>query len=138
MNAPLREAVAEVAVPFHDCDPLGIAWHGRYPEYFELARVALLDGIGYGYDAMRDSGYAWPVIDLRLRYLKPARFGQRIRIHAQLEEWQFRMKIRYLITDAANGERLTEGSSLQVATRLDTGEMLIGSPDVLRERLGLA
>lgn len=134
----LPAAVAEVAVPFHDCDPLGIAWHGRYPEYLELARVALMDGIGYGYDAMRASGYVWPVIDLRLRYLKPARFGQRIRIEAQLTEWQFRMKIDYRITDVASGERLTDGHTVQVATRLDTGEMLVGSPEVLRQRLGLA
>jgi acyl-CoA thioester hydrolase len=137
MSVVLREAEAEVAVPFHDCDPLGVVWHGRYPEYFELARVAMMDAIDYGYDAMRASGYAWPVIDLRLRYLKPARFGQRIRIRAQLEEWQFRMKISYRITDVASGERLTEGSSVQVATRLDTGEMLVGSPDVLRQRLGI-
>ena len=26
---------------------------------------------------MRESGFMWPVIDMRIRYMKPVRFGQR-------------------------------------------------------------
>jgi hypothetical protein len=58
----------QLQIQFYDLDPMEIVWHGRYVEYMETARCALLDQIGYNYPAMKDSGYGWPVIDLRLRY----------------------------------------------------------------------
>ena len=121
---------------FYDLDPMNIVWHGNYPRFFELARTALLVRIGYGYDAMIASGYAWPVIDMQLRYVKPATFGQQIRVLATLVEWEYRLKIEYLISDAASGERLTKGHTSQVAVQLETREMCLRSPAVLFERLG--
>jgi acyl-CoA thioester hydrolase len=132
-----RSAEVELQVPFHDVDSVGIVWHGHYAKYFELARCALLDTFGYGYTQMVASGYIWPIIEFNLRYIKPARFEQKVRVRATLEEWEYRLKIAYVVTDAASGERLTKGHTLQVAVKKDTGEMLLASPPVLRERLGL-
>lgn len=131
-----RSAEVTVQVPFHDVDPVGVAWHGHYAKYFEIARCALLDSFDYGYDRMRESGYAWPVIDLHLRYLKPARFGQQLRVRATLLEWEHRLKIEYLVRDAGSGERMTKGASVQVAVAMTTGEMCLISPDVIFDRLG--
>lgn len=117
-----------VTVPFFDVDTMNVVWHGHYVKYLELARCALLDAMGYGYDAMLASGYAWPVIDLQLRYMNPAVFGQRLTVRAELVEWENRLKIHYLITDAASGTRLTRASSVQVAVRIDTREMQLASP----------
>jgi acyl-CoA thioester hydrolase len=127
-----------ITIPFHDIDMLGIAWHGHYAKYFEVARCALLEQLGYGYDAMRESGFMWPVIDMRLRYIKPLRFGQRILVKATLREWENRMLIDYLLTDAESGQRLTKGSTSQVAVDVTNGEMQFVSPPVLFERLGVA
>jgi acyl-CoA thioester hydrolase len=132
-----RSAEVELQVPFHDVDSVGIVWHGHYAKYFELARCALLDTFRYGYLQMIESGYVWPIIDFHLRYIKPARFEQKLRIRATLEEWEYRLKIAYVVSDAASGERLTRGHTIQVAVKKDTGEMLLASPPVLRERLGL-
>ncbi|ANN78480.1 acyl-CoA thioesterase [Bordetella flabilis] len=118
----------DVTVPFFDVDPMNVVWHGHYVKYLELSRCALLDAIGYGYDAMLASGYAWPIIDLQLRYMHPAVFGQRLRARAELVEWENRLKVHYLITDAASGKRLTRASSVQVAVRMDTREMQLVSP----------
>ena len=79
---------------------------------------------------MRDSGYAWPVIDLQLRYIRGATFGQRLTVRADLVEWENRLKINYLISDAATGERLTRGSTVQVAVEIATREMQLASPRV--------
>ena len=88
-----------VEIPFHDVDMMEVAWHGHYVKYFEIARCALLDQFDYNYPQMRDSGYAWPVIDLHLRYARPARFGQRVTVTATVREWENRLKISYLIRD---------------------------------------
>jgi acyl-CoA thioester hydrolase len=114
-----------------------VVWHGHYAKYFEIARCALLDKINYNYPQMRGSGYAWPVIDLSIRYAQPAVFGQTITVKAQIVEWENRLKINYLITDKSSGLRLTKGHSVQVAVNLATREMCFASPAVLFEKLGL-
>lgn len=124
------QAQVELVVPFFDVDMMEVVWHGHYVKYFEEARCALLDRLGHNYRQMRDAGYAWPVIDLQLRYIRGAQFGQRIIVRADLVEWENRLKIHYLITDAATGERMTRGSSVQVAVEIATREMLLASPKV--------
>jgi acyl-CoA thioester hydrolase len=136
--APQLEASAQLEVPFYDCDPAGIVWHGHYAKYFDLARCALLERIDYGYARMAESGYTWPVIDYWVRHVKPLHFGQRVLIGARLEEWEVRLKVSYLISDAASGARLCKGHTVQVAVRSDNGEMQLASPAVLRQKLGLA
>ena len=131
-------AEIETQVQFYDLDPMEIVWHGNYAKYLELARCALLDKIDYNYTQMKASGYAWPIIDLHLRYAGPARFMQRLKVRATIVEWQNRLKIDYLITDAASGKRLNRASTTQVAVDIATGEMCFVSPSVLFEKLGIA
>lgn len=133
-----RTAEVEIVVPFHDVDSAEVAWHGHYVKYLEIARCALLQTFNYDYPQMRESGYFWPIIDLQLRYVRPAVFGQRIIVRATLVEWEHRLKIDYLIRDSASGQRLTRGSSAQVAVDMRNREMCLASPDILFERLGLS
>jgi acyl-CoA thioester hydrolase len=133
----LWSAETELQVQFFDLDPMEIVWHGNYVKYLEIARCALLDSIDYNYVQMKESGYAWPVIDLHVRYAAPASFGQRIKLRATLVEWENRLKIEYVITDAVTGRRLTRGSTTQVAVDIATGEMCFVSPPVLFEKLGV-
>ena len=136
-NAANWSAEVELQVQFFDLDPMEIVWHGNYVKYLEIARCALLDRIDYNYEQMKASGYAWPVIDLHLRYVAPARFGQKIALRAAIVEWENRLKIDYLITDVASGRRLTRATSTQVAVDIATGEMCFVSPPVLFEKLGV-
>ena len=124
-------------IPFHDLDPLEICWHGHYVRYFEIARAALLQTFDYDYPQMRDSGYAWPVIELHIRYAQALRYRQRIEVEAFLTEWENRLRVDYLIRDVETGQRLTRGHTVQVAVDLHTQEMCLVSPAVLAEKLGL-
>ena len=123
----------DILVPFYDVDSMDVVWHGHYVKYLEVARCALLDDIGHTYTQMKESGYAWPVIDVQLRYVQAARFGQRLTARADLVEWQNRLLIHYLIQDAATGQRLTRASTSQVAVKLDSGEMQLVSPTVFTD-----
>jgi acyl-CoA thioester hydrolase len=130
-------AEVEINVQFFDLDPMQIVWHGNYVKYLEVVRCALLDKIDYNYKQMQMSGYSWPVIDVQLRYIGSARFGQRLKLRADVVEWENRLKIDYLITDAETGARLTCASTTQVAIDMPTGEMCFVSPPVLFKKLGL-
>ncbi len=132
---PAPWAEVEIDVPFHDVDAMGIVWHGRYAKYFEVARCKLLDSVRYNYPEMKESGYAWPVIDLHIRYVQAIVFRQRIRVRVTVVEWENCLKLRYLITDAETGRRLTKGTSTMVAVDPASQELLLASPPVLLERL---
>lgn len=129
MRSPgVLHADIEVVVPFFDIDSMDVVWHGHYVKYLEIARCALLDRIGHNYVQMKAAGYVWPVIDVQLRYAQAARFGQRLAVRAGLVEWENRLKIHYLINDAASGERITRASTVQVAVSLADGAMQLVSP----------
>ena len=127
---PLR-AEAFVEVPFQDVDMLNVVWHGHYFKYFEAGRVAMLRKIGYDYAEMRDSGFAWPVVETNIKYIRPARYGQHLKVIATLLEYENRLKISFEIRDAKTGERHTTGQSVQVAVDVASGELQFVSPAAL-------
>ena len=134
----IHQVSVDLEIPFHDVDMMEVAWHGHYAKYFEIARCAVLEQIDYNYPQMRASGYAWPVIDLRIRYVKPAVFGQKITVTASIVEWESRLKIDCLITDKATGTRLVKGHSIQVAVEMPAMTMCYESPKILFEKLGIS
>jgi acyl-CoA thioester hydrolase len=128
-------AEVEIEIPFFDVDPMQVAWHGHYVKYFEVARCAMLRKIDYDYPQMEKSGYHFPVVELYVRYVNAARFGQVVVARAELLEHENRLKIGYRITDRATGQRLTKGWSVQVAIDARTRELQFVSPKILTEKL---
>ena len=122
---------------FYDVDPMEIVWHGNYVRFLEAARTALMEKFGYGYVQMRESGYGWPIVDMRLKYVAPATFAQPLIVRAEIVEWENRLRIDYVIRDAASGQKLTTAYTIQVAVDLATREMRFVCPPVLWERLGV-
>lgn len=127
----------EVVPAFYEIDPMLVVWHGHYLKFFEQARSALFDRLDYGYAAMHESGFFWPIVDLRVKYVRPARLGQRLRVRAEITEWENRVRTDYLIRDAVSGEALTRGHSLQVAVSTADNEMQFVCPPILAQKLGV-
>jgi acyl-CoA thioester hydrolase len=128
-------AEIEFAVEFYDVDPMQVVWHGNYVKYFEKARCALLDSIGYGYLQMIETGYAYPVTNINLKYIGSFKFGERVRAKAILEEYENCLKIKYELRNAETGEIRTKGGSTQMAMKMDTGESCFVSPQVFIDRV---
>ncbi|MDR2314723.1 MAG: acyl-CoA thioesterase [Spirochaetaceae bacterium] len=108
-------AELEFSVEFYEVDSMEIVWHGNYINYMERARRALLNRIGYGYRSMKEAGFAFPVIDVSLKFIRPLRFGDRVRARAVLEEYENRLRIKYELFNADTGELTTKGTSTQMA-----------------------
>ncbi len=128
---------AKIAITpqFYDIDPMQVVWHGNYARFFEIARCALLDRIGYGYEAMAASGYAWPIVDLRIRYARPVKLFQGLEVEANLVAYENYLRIAYRCRDAQSGETLTKGQTTQVAVSLQSGETCLESPEVFLEKV---
>lgn len=134
-NKYFVEAEAIIDIPFHDVDVMEVVWHGHYLKYFEIARCRLLEKLDYSYPQMRDSGYAWPIVDLQLRFLKPALYADKISVIAGLLEYENRLKIEYQILNCRTAEALTKGYTVQVAYNVKTRELELATPALLWEKI---
>jgi len=132
------EATVEAHVAFHDVDVAGIVWHGHYLKYLENARWALMARLDYSLDAMIASGYAWPIVDVHVKYVRAARFDDRLKVQASLVEWENRLTVNYLVTNAATTERVARARTIQVAVEASTGVLQFASPAILLERVAAA
>jgi acyl-CoA thioester hydrolase len=131
-------AEVDIEVPFHDVDLAGVVWHGHYMKYLENARWAVMDRIGFGLQAMLASGFIWPVVGLEVKYIRAARYGERLRVQASIVEWDARLVLNYLMLDAKEGSRVGRAQTTQVAVERETGTLQLVSPACLIDRVHAA
>jgi len=70
-------------VRFAETDAQGIAHNSNYFIWFEVARVDYLELFAGGYQRLRDTGVEALVLETHVRYLQPARFDDRLIVHAR-------------------------------------------------------
>jgi len=123
------------SVAFYDVDSMGVMWHGNYVKLFEEARCALLSLINYDYVDMQKSGFAWPVVTLNVKYIRPVVFNQQIKIRAEILEYEHRLKIKYVIFDAQTNEKINVAETVQIAIDMSTHKTLFVSPQELFDKI---
>ena len=128
-------AEAITTAQFYDIDATRVVWHGNYARFLELARCALMEKIGYSYPEMAHSGYLWPIVEMRIKYVRPVRMAQQIRLFATLLEYENRLQIDYRIVDAASSELLSKARTTQLAVAIGTGELEFNCPSELVDRV---
>lgn len=128
-------AIMAYEIPFFDVDSYRIVWHGNYPKYFEMGRCQLLELIGSPYSEMEKQGFFFPVVELRVKYVKPIEFKQEIIIESTLVEWQNRLKINYLLKDNKTKEVLTKATTFQMAIKMPERITQFESPPFLLEKV---
>ena len=126
---------AETTVEFYDLDPMRVVWHGNYINYFEIGRRVLLKKIGYSYSDMEKSGYIFPVVEIRAKYLGPLHFADRVHIKAILLEYENCLRIKYEIRNAQTGALLTKGMTTQMAFDAKAGESCFVCPKILTDKI---
>lgn len=75
---------AQLEVRFHELDPYGHVNHAMYLTYFEIARIEALTSVGCGLDRLQTDGYHLIVIEVQLRYVKPATLGQVLSVETEI------------------------------------------------------
>jgi acyl-CoA thioester hydrolase len=90
---------AAVRVRFAETDAQGIAHNANYPVWFEVARVEYLEAFAGGYSRLRDLGIEALVLETHVRYLQPARFDDRLQVHARCGDVRgARFRFDYVVT----------------------------------------
>ncbi len=132
-NLPM--STVDLSVAFHDVDALEVVWHGNYIKYFEIARCSVLEAINYDYPQMKASGYAWPIVDIRSRFVLPVQYGEQLQVTAIILEWELRLLIRYLVINKKSQRVVTRGRSVQVPLKMKTMSMEFGCPELLKQKI---
>lgn len=118
----------EFKVEFYDVDSMNVVYHGNYVKFMEVGRCALLDEIGYNYNEMREENFSFPVVDIKVRYLKSLHFNEDAKICSSITEYENCLKVKYEIFNA-KGELCTKAESTQMCVNEYTGESMLTCPE---------
>lgn len=85
----------EFRVMYADTDQMGVMHHGSYVKYLEVARTELMRSCGMPYNEMEKAGVMSPILDLNLKYIKPARYDEVL----QVQTWISKIKGSRIVFD---------------------------------------
>jgi acyl-CoA thioester hydrolase len=109
----MLEHLSQIEVRYAETDMMGVVYHGSYLPWLEVARTALLAAKGLPYRELEAHGYFLPVIEVNLRYHKPARYADTVAIHAVIREKPaLRLRIDYELFRGT--EKLASGHTVHV------------------------
>jgi acyl-CoA thioester hydrolase len=72
--------ITEIKVRYAETDAMGFVYYANYFTYFEVCRIEALGALGHPYHDMEKKNVFIPVISAKADYLKPARFGDVLKI----------------------------------------------------------
>jgi acyl-CoA thioester hydrolase len=113
MKPPYHEE--QLRVRYQETDQMGVVHHSQYAVWFEVGRTGLIRRFGLSYGELEGMGILLPVVDLRCRYVAPARFDDRIAVRTQVREiWGPKITFAYEVLRQNDGERLARGQTIHL------------------------
>lgn len=82
-------------VRYAEADPMNVVYYGNYAQYFEVGRVESLRSIGISYKTMEEIGFMLPVVELNIKYLRPAKYDDLITIKTMIKQLPVDHKIQF-------------------------------------------
>ena len=129
----MKSHSTNVKVRYAETDQMGVVYHGNYAQYLEIARIAWLQTLGISYKKMEEEGVMLPVYELKLKFLKSARFDDELRIETFLKEKPgVRIAFSYQIFNQ-NKELLTEAETTLIFIDIARNKPIKCPPDLLRK-----
>ncbi len=72
--------MTRLRVRYAETDAAGVVYYANYLTYFEVARVELLRALGLPITELEARGVLLPVVEARVRYLRPARLDDLLEV----------------------------------------------------------
>ncbi len=86
-------ASTQIRIHYALTDQMGVVYHGHYAQFYEIGRAEWLRELEFSYKDIEAMGILMPVVELRSRFLRPARYEDLITVHTQLRELPLHHKI---------------------------------------------
>lgn len=119
----------EIRVRYAECDPMGVAHHSAYAPWFEMGRTELLRGDGIAYRDLESAGVRLAVVSLAIRYRKPARYDDVLRVETTLVEASY-VKIEHSYALWRGHDKLATASTTLAC--LDVQGRAVALPPILQ------
>jgi acyl-CoA thioester hydrolase len=124
----------EILVRFNEADPLGIVWHGHYIRYFEDGREAFGTKYGIAYLDFYKQGIIVPVVSIQCDYKRSLRYGERVKVETKFIPCAAaKLKFIYRLFNAATGQLVANGSSVQVFLDRESSVLQLTNPPFFEE-----
>lgn len=123
-----------IQVRYAETDQMGVVYHANYLVWCEIGRTDFIRGLGTTYAELERQGLVLAVAEAQLRYLRAARYDDRIRIDTWIDRVQSRtVTFRYELVREEPGppERLATASTRLIALD-DQGAPRTFPPELLR------
>ena len=123
-----------VKVRFNEIDVYNVAWHGHYVSWMEVGRNDLAGRFGLNAEDISLAGYFAPVVAMELKFTRPARFNDELRIRTSLKRMETATLEFNCTIIGADGKKCARGKT--VHSLVDGNGMLQYSlPPVIRDRV---
>ena len=100
----------QLRVIFGDTDAMGVVYHGNYLRFFEAARTEYFRATGHRYRDLEAEGFLLPVTEAQVRYLKPARYDDLVRVEVSVAKLgRASLRFAYRLLREEDGVLLAEG-----------------------------
>ncbi len=127
-------AETQLRVRYSETDQMGYVYYGNYAQYFEIGRVETLRELGFSYRQLEESGVMLPVLEYRIKYLKPALYDDLLTIRTVISEIpSARIHFNYE-TYNEQGQRLNMAETTLVFVSKQNGKPC-PCPDDLKEAI---
>src|SRR5512136_2037492 len=123
-------------VRFNEIDAYHVAWHGHYVTWMEVGRNDLAGRCGLNAENIAAAGYLAPVVVMELKFLRPARFNDELRIRTSLKRMETATLEFNTTIIGADGKRCATGRTVHSLID-DSGILQYSLPPVIRERVEL-
>lgn len=101
-----------IRVRYAETDQMGVVYHARYLDWFEMGRTEMIRQCGMEYRSLEEKGLLLPVVDLSVQYRKPARYDDWVVVETTLTgHSNVRLEFTYEIKRQSDGELLVTGST---------------------------
>lgn len=115
-----RISHSRVVVRYRETDQMGVAWHGNYIEWFEVARTDWLREQGMSYLSLEKNGLLLPVLRVECHYLKASHYDDVLDVETQLSDYNgLRLVFSYTVRRDGENGILAHGESEHVFSRPD-------------------
>lgn len=128
---------SQLRIRYSETDQMGYCYYGNYAQFFEIGRVETLRTLGVSYKSLENEGIMLPVLDLHVKYIKPALYDDLITIKTILKKVpDVKIEFDYEIYNQEN-ELLTKASTTLVFIDAKTMKPM-RAPEYIREKIELA
>ena len=97
MNKAVESVVYEVEVMFGDCDPAGIVFFPNFSKWMDASSLNFFVkcGVPTWRDLYKTTGIiGTPLLEINIRFISPATYGERLRVHTSIHEWRSKVFIQ--------------------------------------------